>query len=485
MIRTMLRAQAAALVAAFLLWASPAWSQAVLQGGPVSALGGHVPTYLPSGQGGLATVMDSGGAGGGPIGFGLSEKGLQARTPPGQGTGPLGTHDCDWDTYATNPAGAHYLCFDPNINGSASIVAGATGGATQQGLNVIINGQLFPIAGVVNGLPSVPTTVLLASTLTTFAPAIIRTDYSPGFGASPAEYVAGSTACSISGGDGGSQIPSADGKCWLLTPQTAYDIRWWGLTSGPVNFYVSKSGNDYGTAGAGANFCVVQANPCLTEKQVGYAVSRFDVAGGNAQVNFGSGNWHEDFFANNELRGATNFGNNPAPWPTPSKGQLILSGNGAANTTLSGSGGLCATIAASFGAIIGVRQMTITGNATGCQSSLFAQEGGIINGYDGVVLGAASQEQAHSEDPGSEIQFWNCPTFAGNANAGTSSGQSSWVIFSPLASCSIVISGALTYGTAFNYVDTNATTQYNPGARLTPAAVLFRVQRSMPRLTVS
>ena len=138
MIRTMPRAIAAALVAALLLWAPAGWAQAVLQAGPILNGGGHAPIYLPSSPQGLATVMDSGAAGGGPIGYGLSEKLLQARSYPG--TGPLGTHDCDWDTYATNPAGANFLCFDANIGGNAVI-------ASSRPLDFVINGQTIPFPG--------------------------------------------------------------------------------------------------------------------------------------------------------------------------------------------------------------------------------------------------------------------------------------------------------------------------------------------------
>jgi hypothetical protein len=334
------------------------------------------------------------------------------------------------------------------------------------GLTITVNGQGVISAGLV-GDTVLNNSDLMAAKTTSFPNGVWRLAYSGAPYAptsTPVFYLPSTSTCVLGAGagDGGSQVISGDKLCWLAQLPVAADIRWWGLTSNPVNFYVSPTGNDYGAPGSGANKCVVVANPCLTEAQIGFAITQFDVAGGNAKVNFlGTATWNQDFFANNQLRGAVNFGNNPV---AQSPSQIILSGNGPSNTTLAGSGRVCATVAASYGAIIGVRQMTLTGNATGCQSSMFAQEGGIINVYDGVVLGAASEEQEHSEDPGSEIQNWNCPTFTGNANAGTSAGQSSWVIFSPLTACSIVISGALTYNTSFNYVDTNATTQYNPGA---------------------
>ena len=128
----------AAVVAAF-LFAGQANAQAVTQSGPILNGGGHAPMYLPSGPQGLAAVMDSGPAGGGPIGYGLSEKLLQARSP---GTGPDGTHDCDWSTYATNPAGASYLCFDPNALGGGLLDYNSPTGAPFQ---IKSNGAVYKL----------------------------------------------------------------------------------------------------------------------------------------------------------------------------------------------------------------------------------------------------------------------------------------------------------------------------------------------------
>jgi hypothetical protein len=128
---------------------------AILQGGPWAP--GRAPMYV--GQGSSQAVMqDSGPASGGGVGIGLSELLLTARgtgTPPyaGQGTGPYGTNNCDYDGPTTNAAGYHYLCFSANAQGSALIAIGAGGVAAPLGLNVIVNGATygFPASGAGTG----------------------------------------------------------------------------------------------------------------------------------------------------------------------------------------------------------------------------------------------------------------------------------------------------------------------------------------------
>lgn len=123
---------------------SLAFAQAtILQGGPWAQ--GRVPMYVGNGFS-QPTVQDSGPAGGGGAGVGLSELGITARgngstsAPPyvGQGTGPLGTLGCFYDGPTTGAY--HYLCFSPNAQGGPLIAAGAGGGAAALPLQCIVNG---------------------------------------------------------------------------------------------------------------------------------------------------------------------------------------------------------------------------------------------------------------------------------------------------------------------------------------------------------
>ena len=121
----------------------------LLQGGPWAP--GRAPMYVGQGSG-QAVVQDSGPAGGGAAGTGLSELGITARgsgTAPfvGQGTGPFGTNVCDFDAPITNAAGYHFLCFSANASQGSStgglISYGAGGTASALPLQMCINGSCF------------------------------------------------------------------------------------------------------------------------------------------------------------------------------------------------------------------------------------------------------------------------------------------------------------------------------------------------------
>ncbi len=138
---------------ALLASAASSFSQTSLQGGPGAP--GHAPMY--SGQGSPVILQDSGPAGGGKPGVGLSELLVAARgtgTPPyvAQGTGPLGTLGCFYDAPITNVAGYHYLCFSPNAQGGPLIAYGAAGGATPLGLQLGMNGVVVPFSTATNGI---------------------------------------------------------------------------------------------------------------------------------------------------------------------------------------------------------------------------------------------------------------------------------------------------------------------------------------------
>lgn len=125
----------------------PAFGQgALLQGGPWTP--GHAPMYVGSGQQGSQTVVqDSGPAGGGATGLGLGETLQVNRGAAGTGTGPLGTHNCEYDAPVASGS-YHYLCFDANAQGGGLIAYGAGGTATALPLSIIINGvqYQFPFA---------------------------------------------------------------------------------------------------------------------------------------------------------------------------------------------------------------------------------------------------------------------------------------------------------------------------------------------------
>lgn len=216
-----------------------------------------------------------------------------------------------------------------------------------------------------------------------------------------------------------------------------------------IDVYVSK-------AGADTNDCRASAAPCLT---VNYALAqgiRFDVGGGNLVVNFqGVGDWAEDVFINGPLRGAVNtvpIPNIGSVWPS----MVLLLGNG--TTTLSGAGANCATLAASQYAVIGIKNMIVTGFKTGCASPLFAQMGGMIHIFGGNTIGRAGAEQLHCENPGSSIQIWENYTLTGGGVSALAASDHGEILIS--AGVGTII-GSPSYTTSFLFARNQGSIQVN------------------------
>ena len=116
--------------------------------------------YSP-GNGLSTAIQDSGPAGGGLAGLGLSEI-LQVNPSPlpGTGTGPLGTHDCAYSAPIANGSGYYYFCLDAFSQGGGLMVYGAGGGAPQEPLNFNINGTNYTFPFSVGGIVGPSTSVI-------------------------------------------------------------------------------------------------------------------------------------------------------------------------------------------------------------------------------------------------------------------------------------------------------------------------------------
>lgn len=138
----------------------------ILQGGPFAD--GHVPMYAIAGSD-QAVLLDSGPAGGGTSGVGLSELLLTYRAA---GTGPGGTNLCDYDAPTDTVSGYHYLCFGATPAGGL-LSYGAEGGAASLPLTISIDGQpslVIGPGGVIGTVP-VPTPTSLGGAFSSTAPA--------------------------------------------------------------------------------------------------------------------------------------------------------------------------------------------------------------------------------------------------------------------------------------------------------------------------
>ncbi|MBB3287071.1 MULTISPECIES: hypothetical protein [unclassified Rhizobium] len=87
-------------------------------------------------------------------------------------------------------------------------------------LSVQVQAQDLPIAANTAALQAFPSTM---------ASAVLRLDAASGVGAPPQFFTSSPSACSITGGDVGSQVPPSDGKCWIAQYGAAgADLRQWG-----------------------------------------------------------------------------------------------------------------------------------------------------------------------------------------------------------------------------------------------------------------
>lgn len=102
-----------------------------------------------------------------------------------------------------------------------------------------------------NLLVSVADNDQLENEKTSFAPMLVRQDFSLGFGAPPLFYSASAEACSLNGGkgDGGSQIPSKYGGCWIAQfPASGIDVREFGAKGNGTAFDSTAIQNALNTA---------------------------------------------------------------------------------------------------------------------------------------------------------------------------------------------------------------------------------------------
>ena len=347
----MLRRIVWAFCVLLLLACEPSWGQgSVLQAGPPTPQ--HAPMYSPGG-GYQTVIQDSGPAGGGLAGLGLSET-LQVSpsASPNTGTGPLGAHNCEYSA-PVNSGAYYFFCTDPNAQGGGLMEYGHGGTAPAAPLIFIVNGTAYPFPfGAISGPPT--------STSGDFAlwsgnAGVALTD--PGYG------------------------PPA-------------------FLQAVNNFYVSTAGSDT------SNTCQVSTAPCTTISHAVAEAMLYNMAGTNTVIHLSAGTWNE----------SVNVGSLPVGSGNNGEGALIeFDGAGSGSTTWNGGNSQCGTLIANFGADVAIENLTIEGTGASCQSSLYAQLGGQINVYGGVVFGAANQQQMHAENAGSQIELWNSYGISGGA----------------------------------------------------------------------
>lgn len=130
--------------------------------------------------------------------------------------------------------------------------------APSSGTYLAVNNNLLDIqspAVALNNLSGLPhvanNTALAALTSTTFA-VVVRDGFLSAADAPPLTFHAGTTACSLNAGagDGGSQVPSVDGKCWIAQFVGLPDIREWGAKADNATDNGPSGTNAFALAGS-------------------------------------------------------------------------------------------------------------------------------------------------------------------------------------------------------------------------------------------
>lgn len=110
-----------------------------------------------------------------------------------------------------------------------------TGATTIQNLTILVSAVLngnITLNGL-SAMASATNNAGLSSVSTSLFSQVTRLGYASAGDAPVVTYIASGSACSLNAGagDGGSQVPSSDGKCWIATLQNPADIKIWGVSS--------------------------------------------------------------------------------------------------------------------------------------------------------------------------------------------------------------------------------------------------------------
>lgn len=237
-------------------------------------------------------------------------------------------------------------------------------------------------------------------------------------------------------------------------------------------FYVCNQADGLNCTGAGTDTgtCASWATACLTITYTTGVAQAANVAGvaavnlglgpatGNvlSQINIGGGTFNESVVVFNCPLNSGSITGFPLVC-------IMFNGAGSSHTTWNG-GGDCGTLISEGSSVVGVENMTMKGNANGCQSTLFADRGGKIDTFNGLVFGAATIEQFHAENSGSIIEVWAGYTVNGGGSTHWTVATNGLIIQSCQAwatTCVITVSGSPTFTGSFMFGDANGSIYMN------------------------
>jgi hypothetical protein len=352
-------------------------------------------------------------------------------------------------------------------------------------LGLLISALLLCGAGPV-GMPAVPNLASLKALAPGQNKYVFRQGYNTPGDKGKAYYSWSSSNCTLNSGagDNGSQVkPNTGTGCYLFDPIFPLDPHVFGIVSTDITLHVNfTQGND---GPAGENWCFsTGALACKTVAQALSIAQYLCVPGGNIILSMDDAHvYAEDVFQNGPLACSNNKVPQPnigTRWPS----MLLLDGNSVAS--LAGGGENCGTVVASNYGVIGIRRLNVSAlnndyilRPNPCQSSVFSQEGGMVNIFDGNTFNGAFIDIFHCEQSGAGIQIWEDYSVTGgsldfmNAGQGCPINQAGGTgTFSGLGGATITASMAATTMTVTAVTGTLAPGQYMSGTGVAGSQIL-------------
>lgn len=244
---------------------------------------GHVPVWITDG-----VVGDSGPATNGA----MTELGITN----------TGTPFCINDQPISGLSGYHELCLGANSLGGGLVSYQNYAGAAALPLQLNINGTFYPIPGSISGLPTVAGNAQLQAEPSSFGALVVREAFQSGYSGPVVFYQPSLNPCTLNSGagDGGSQVLTSDGRCWLaILDPGRLDIRIWGAIGSADSTAAINAAQAYartlGGSGkvyipsAGSPYKMAGTNPGLGTNGACLNVQDGDVIYGDRLSGVGSG----------------------------------------------------------------------------------------------------------------------------------------------------------------------------------------------------
>lgn len=203
------------------------------------------------------------------------------------------------------------LCIGHDADGNGLISLDSYAGLGNKALIFRVNGVMTPFASGIGmnanasnaTLPDALTNLtaaalvpdnatLLAKSTTTYPRGVWRADFAAAFGAPPLFYMPSNSACSLNSGNGdnGSQVKSADNKCWLAVfPDGVYNVLQFGADPTNATDSYTAVQNAVNAANGGSVYFPIGQFKICTEVTSNKAVH---IRGGGTGI--GPGVWTTD-----------------------------------------------------------------------------------------------------------------------------------------------------------------------------------------------